>query len=315
MFSLKIIVSVLILFVLVSFVPQGFAQISLGAPAIQMDVSITIEEDGKVHVVHKIASNTRIQQLDLIKGTVSNLRVIDEQDADVQFAKIGVEDISSVTIFPTKEIVSVKYDLADVLELKDGVWTWNFFYPESTMFLFPKSVDLIFVNDRPVNLGYNDAKGIRCHGCQMILEYIINEPVITQEVKWQDRAFNVEIRTLAEITSFNFDQPTKTISFDVKNDHQFVTLLIPLELLWNPYQVYLDQEPYGVFADEEKVFKHEYAVDKTHVQLNIRPETAGTIRIIGTSVVPEFPLFVPLVLGMSMVMVLVFRKSFAARTT
>lgn len=315
MFSLKIIVSVLILFALVSLVPQGFAQISLGAPAIQMDVSITIEEDGKVHVVHKIASNTKAQQLDLINGTVSNLRVIDEQDADVQFAKIGVEDISSVTIFPTKEIVSVKYDLADVLELKDGVWTWNFFYPESTMFLFPKSVDLIFVNDRPVNLGYNDAKGIRCHGCQMILEYIINEPVITQEVKWQDRAFNVEIRTLAEITSFNFDQPTKTISFDVKNDHQFVTLLIPLELLWNPYQVYLDQEPYGVFADEEKVLKHEYAVDKTHVQLNIRPETAGTIRIIGTSVVPEFPLFVPLVLGMSMVMVLVFRKSFAAGTT
>lgn len=315
MFSLKIIVSVLILFALVSLVPQGFAQISLGAPAIQMDVSITIEEDGKVHVVHRIASNTKAQQLDLINGTVSNLRVIDEQDADVQFAKIGVEDISSVTIFPTKEIVSVKYDLADVLELKDGVWTWNFFYPESTMFLFPKSVDLIFVNDRPVNLGYNDAKGIRCHGCQMILEYIINKPVITQEVKWQDRVFNVEIITLAEITSFNFDQPKKTISFDVKNDHQFVTLLIPLELLWNPYQVYLDQEPYGVFADEEKVFKHEYAVDKTHVQLNIRPETAGTIRIIGTSVVPEFPLFVPLVLGMSMVMVLVFRKSLAARTT
>jgi len=315
MFSLKIIVSVLILFVLVSFVPQGFAQISLGAPANQVDVSITIEEDGKVHVVHKIASNTKAQQLDLIKGTVSNLRVIDEQDADVEFAKVGVEDISGVTIFPTKKSVIVEYNLADVLELKDGVWTWNFLYTQSTMFLFPENVDLIFVNDRPVNLGYNDAKGIRCHGCQMILEYVINEPVITQEVKWQDRAFNVEIRTLAEITSFNFDQPTKTISFDVKNDHQFVTLLIPLELLWNPYQVYLDQEPYGVFADEEKVFKHEYAVDETHVQLNIRPETAGTIRIIGTSVVPEFPLFVPLVLGMSMVMVLVFRKSFAAGTT
>ena len=315
MFSLKIIVAILILFVLVSSVPQGFAQISLGVPAIQMDVSITIQEDGKVHVVHKIASNTKAQQLELINGTVSNLRVTDEQDVDVEFAKVGVEDISSVTIFPTKERVIVEYDLADVLELKDGVWTWNFLYLESTMFLFPESADLIFVNDRPVNLGYNDAKGIRCHGCQMILEYIINEPVITQEVKWQDRAFDVEIRTLAEITSFNFDQPTKTISFDVKNDHQFVTLFIPLELLWNPYQVYLDQEPYGVFADKEKVLRHENAVDESHVQLNIRPETAGTVRIIGTSVVPEFPLFVPLVLGMSMIMVLVFRKSLAARTT
>ena len=79
--------------------------------------------------------------------------------------------------------------------------------------------------------------------------------------------------------------------------------------------MYLDQEPYGVFTDEEKVLRHEYAVDESHVQLNIRPETAGTVRIIGTSVVPEFPLFVPLVLGMSMIMVLVFRKSLAARTT
>ena len=315
MFSLKIIVAILILFVLVSSVPQGFAQISLGVPAIQMDVSITIQEDGKVHVVHKIASNTKAQQLELINGTVSNLRVTDEQDVDVEFAKVGVEDISSVTIFPTKERVIVEYDLADVLELKDGVWTWNFFYPGSTIFLFPKSADLVFANDRPVNLGYNDAKGIRCHGCQMILEYIINEPVIMQEVKWQDKAFNVEIRTLANITSFNFDQQNKTISFNVENDHQFVTLFIPLELLWNPYQVYLDQEPYGVFADKEKVLKHEYAIDETHIQLNIRPETAGTIRIIGTSVVPEFPLFVPLVLGMSMIMVLVFRKSLAARTT
>lgn len=315
MFNLKIIVAVLILFVLVSFVPQSFAQISLGIPATQVDIRVTIEEDGKVHVVHKIASNTQAQQLDLINGTVSNLRVVDEQDADIEFAKVGVEDISSVTIFPTKKSVIVEYDLADVLELKDGVWTWNFLYLQSTMFLFPESVDLIFANDRPVNLGYNDAKGIRCHGCQMVLEYIINEPVIKQEVKWQDRAFNVEIRTLNEVTSFNFDQPTKTISFDVKNDHQFVTLLIPLELLWNPYQVYLDQEPYGVFADEEKVLRHEYAVDDTHVQLNIRPETAGTIRIIGTSVVPEFPLFVPLVLGMSMIMVLVFRKSLATRAT
>jgi hypothetical protein len=315
MLSLKIIVSVLILFVLVSFVPQGFAQISLGTPASQIDVRVTISEDGKVHVVHKIASNSQAQSLDLIEGTVSGLKVTDEEGNDKEFAKVGVEDISSITIFPTNERVTVEYELADALELKDGVWTWEFLYLQSTMFLFPESVDIIFTNDRPVNLGYSDARGILCHGCQMILEYIINEPVIKQEVKWQDRSFDVKIRTLADIISFNFDQPKKTISFDVKGDHQLITLLIPLELLWNPYQVYLDKEPYGVLVDEEKILEHEYVVDGTYVQLNIRPETTGTIRIIGTSVVPEFPLFVPLVLGMSMIMVLVFRKSLASRTT
>ena len=42
MFILKIIVSALILFALVSLVPQGFAQISLGVPAIQDDIRVTI---------------------------------------------------------------------------------------------------------------------------------------------------------------------------------------------------------------------------------------------------------------------------------
>jgi len=312
---LKITTVAVILLVLASFVSQGFAQISLGIPAVQDDVKVTIEEDGKVHVAHKIKSNTKAQQLNFIEGTISDLKVADEQGNNVEFAKVGFEELSSVTIFPTKRSVIVEYDLADVLALKDGIWTWNFFYPQSTTFLFPNSVDLIFVNNRPVNLEYDNAKGIRCHGCQMILEYIINEPVITQQVKWQDKDFKVEIMTLAEITSFSFDQPTKTISFDVNNDRQFVTLLIPLELLWNPYRVYLDEEPYGELIDEEKILKFEYAVNGTHVQLNMRPETAGTIRIVGTTVVPEFPLFVPLVLGMSMVMVLIFRKSFAARTT
>ena len=315
MSSLKIIVSVLVLFTLVSFLPQSFAQISLGVPATQEDVRVTITEDGKVHVVHKIASSTQAQSLDLIEGTVSDLKVTDEEGNDVEFAKVGVEDVSGVTIFPTRERVTVEYDLADVLELKNGVWTWNFLYLQSTMFFFPESVNVIFANDRPVNLEYNDAKGILCHGCQMILEYIIDEPVIKQQVKWEDMSFDVEIRTLAEIDSFNFNQPTKTISFDVKDDHQFITLLIPLDLLWNPYQVYLDKEPLGVLADEEKVLRHEYRVDDKYVQLNIRPETAGNVLIIGTSVVPEFPLFVPLVLGMSMVMVMAFRKSLASRAT
>jgi hypothetical protein len=303
------------LFVLIPFVQQGFAQISLGVPATQLDVRVTITEDGKVHVVHKIASNTKAQQLELISGAVSELTVTNEAGKEIEFAKVGVENVSSVTIFPTKDRVVVEYDLDDVLELKDGVWTWEFLYLQSTMFLFPESVDMIFANDRPVNLEYNDAKGIRCHGCQMILEYIIDEPVVKQQVKWEDRSFEVEIRTLAEISSFNFDQSTRTISFDVRDAHQFITLLIPLELLWNPYQVYLDKEPLGILADEEKILKHEYLVDDKHVQLNIRPETTGNIRIIGTSVVPEFPFFVPLVLGMSMIMVLVFKKSLATTTT
>lgn len=101
MSSLKIIVSVLVLFALVSFVPQSFAQISLGVPATQEDVRVTITEDGNVHVVHKIASSTQAQDLDLIEGTVSDLKVTDEEGNDVEFAKVGVVGVSSIVMFPT----------------------------------------------------------------------------------------------------------------------------------------------------------------------------------------------------------------------
>jgi hypothetical protein len=94
------------------------------------------------------------------------------------------------------------------------------------------------------------------------------------------------------------------MSFNVNGDKQLITLIIPLELLWNPYEVYLD---------DQKILKHEFFSNSTHVWLNIRPENSGTIRIIGTSVVPEFPLFVPFFIGISAVILLQLRNKLNLR--
>ncbi|MFQ5573318.1 MAG: hypothetical protein ACE5EJ_03605, partial [Nitrosopumilaceae archaeon] len=102
----------------------------------------------------------------------------------------------------------------------------------------------------------------------------------------------VSIRTLDEINSFNFDQPTRSLSFETTQEVRLITLIIPLELLWNPYEVYLD---------DEKILKHEFYQNDTHVWLNIKPKTAGTIDIIGISAIPEFSILLPLVLGIAMV--------------
>ncbi len=76
-------------------------------------------------------------------------------------------------------------------------------------------------------------------------------------------------------------------------------MIIPLELLWNPYQV---------IEVDEKLHKHEFQINQTHVGLNFRPVTGEGIQVIGTSVVPEFPLFAPLVIGVIMVIALGFRN-------
>jgi len=166
----------------------------------------------------------------------------------------------------------------------------------------PKEVDLIFVSGTPVFLG--EKNGIACHGCQMVLEYPINELKNINQVNWEDKEFLVETRTSSEIESFDFSQSEKKISFKVNGNNQFVTIIIPLELLW---------EPYLVFLDDDEILKREIMNNGTHVWLNMRPETSGEITIIGTTVIPEFSIIAPLAIGFLMILVVPQMKKFNLR--
>ena len=267
----------------------------MGAPAKQKSIEVAIDENGKTKVIHEIRQSNNPSELKTIPGQVLNLNVTDIEGNPVEFGETGPPH--GIIIFPTRENVLVEYNLEDALYQEGEVWKWKFLYLHSTKFYFPEEVDLVFVGGDPVHL--RGSKGITCHGCQMGLEYILNEPTSQQKILWEDKEFNVLLRTLAETSSFNFDQPRRSISLEVEDPNQFVTFVIPLELLWNPYEVYLNNEP---------ILKHEFAKNDTHIWLNVRPETTGNLQIIGTSVVPEFPIFIPLVLALTVVIALQFRN-------
>jgi len=275
---------------MISIIPIANAQISIGEKATQKSVEVVINSVGDVHVRHVVASSNIPKQIELVPGTVSNLSVTNEQGEEKQFSVIG--DNNGVLILPSKGNAIVEYDLDQVLSQIDTVWTWDFRYLETTSFILPEEASLIFVNDNPVYL--DEKKGIACHGCQMILEYAINEPQIFKNVKWEDKEFVVEIRSHSNIDEFIFDQPTKSITFHVE-ENRFVTTIIPLELLW---------EPYSVFLDDEKIDLKAYMNNGTHVLLNMRPETSGEITIIGTTAIPEFPIIAPLAIGFLMILVI-----------
>lgn len=281
----------LVILCMIAIIPVADAQISIGEKASQKSVQVTISSDGEVHVKHVVRSSNLPQDLELIYGTISNISVTNEQGEEELFSTN--EDDSMVLIQPSNEESIVEYDLDQALSQKDTVWTWDFTYGETTSFILPEEVDLIFVNDNIVYL--DKTKGILCHGCNMILEYSINEPKIFKNVKWEDKEFVVEIRSHSNIDEFIFDQPTKSITFDVFEENRFVTTIIPLELLW---------EPYSVFLDNEKIDFYEYINNGTHVWLNMKPETAGEIVIMGTTVIPEFPIIAPLAIGFLMILVI-----------
>ena len=286
----------LVILSLIVVIPIADAQISIGQKANQKSVEVIINSEGEVHVKHIVHKSSLPTDLELIYGTVSNVSVTNEEGDELLFS---MNDDRTLLVQPSNEESIVEYDLEHALIQTNGVWTWSFRYLETTSFYFPDEVKLIFSNERPVYL--DEKKGISCHGCQMVLEYSINEPKILENVTWEDKEFEVEILTHSNIDNFVFDQPTRSISFDVSNENQFVTTIIPLELLWNPYVVFLD---------DEKIFFHEYNNDGTHVWLSLKPETSGIISIIGTTVIPEFPIIAPLAIGFLMILVLPFTRKF-----
>ena len=280
-----------------------YAQISVG-DAPQKNIDVFIEDDGKIHVIHHIGDDDSPRSLTLIEGTASNIKVSDEEGNEVQSAITGGFGNTLVTIFPTRDDTFVSYDLEDVMFKKHNTtWTWHFLYSRTTTFHMPDSVDLVFVNDRPIYL--KDGENINCHGCDMVLEFIPDEKKITQQISWEDKEFDVEIWASTDITELSLDQPAKNISYVFDDSERWVTLIIPLELLWNPYQAWLD---------DEKIFTHEFGVDEKHRGISLKLKEAGTVSIIGTSVVPEFSAIIPIMLVMiSAVLLLQFRSRIILR--
>lgn len=292
----KIITSFLILLVLLV-VPQVNAQTESISEVNQKSVQVTIDNEGNVVVIHQIRDSHKAGELKFIDGTVSNLEFIDKLG---RHETVNItEGAKSIVILADQGELFVKYDLNDELILKDNIWTLDFRYLETTTFVVPEEVGLLFVNERPVLLEGKNA--FTCHGCQMLLEYSINEPKNFEYVNWENKEFIVEMITFADIEDFEFDQPTKQISFKVNDSNQFVTTIIPLELLWGPY---------AVFLDDEKTKFHEYINNGTHVWINMKPEITGQVTIIGTTVVPEFPIIAPLAIGFLMIIMVPFVRKF-----
>jgi len=253
-------------------IPTVYAQLSIGQTAEQKLVEVVINSSNEIHVKHVIVSSSMPQQLALIDGDITNLKVLDEGGNEKQFGNTG--DNNTIMILPSQKNTIVEYDLGNVIFLKNNMRMWDFRYLETTSFIIPKEIDMIFANNRPVYL--DKIHGITCHGCQMILEYSMNMPKMFENVKLDNKEFVIEVRTFAEINKFNFDQLTKSINFEVNGEKQFITTIIPQELLSGPYNVFL--------GDNKTAFS-EYINNGTHVWLTMRPDNSGDVSIISNSTI------------------------------
>ena len=68
--------------------------------------------------------------------------------------------------------------------------------------------------------------------------------------------------------------------------------------------------PYVVLLDENQIRFSKFVTEENLVLLNIKPEMPGQITIIGTTVIPEFSMFIPLIMGFMIILMVPLMKKF-----
>jgi len=295
----KIIITSLMIFALIA-IPVANAQ--FGAPAYQKSTHLIIDEADEIQAKHVIGFSDSPVSVNLFEGVIiESITVTNEDGKELEFAISGMGDYGAITIFSATENTIIKYNLKNMFRQSDNLLTLNVGYPKTFGILFSEKTELIFLNNSIIQLG--DKKGISVNGGGYVnVEYYSEIPKIIQKVQWKEDKFDVEIISNSKIDRFNFDQESKSISFQVNEKNKFVTISMEEELLGGPYVILLN---------DEKIMYTKSSSKENHVSLSMKPESPGEIIIIGTTVIPEFSMFIPLIMGFLVILTVPFMKKFS----
>ena len=279
-------------FSLILVIPMSHAQLTIGGNAEQKLIEMKLDIDGTVSVKHVVSSSNMPVTVQLFSGTISNLVIINEKGEDMfeNGANAGIaydpQGNQSIVIFPSKQNSIIEYNLESIIP-EDNLLTIQTSYAETYSVIFSDEIEMIFLNNNIIFL--ENKKGVSLnYGGSAIIQYYSNTPKIIKEVQWEENKFDVEIITDSKIDKFNFEQTSKSISFQVNEENKNVTIIMSEELLGGPYLILLN---------DEKIKFNKTMKDENNVVLNIKPEVSGEIVIIGTTVIPEFSMFIPLIMG------------------
>ena len=292
------IISIFAIFTLILVIPTANAQLTIGSEVKQELIEVKINDKGEIDVKHIVKASNMPGTLHTFSGTISNLAVTNEigEEKEAGITNDGLGN-QSIFILPSKQNSIIKYNLENII-LKDSLLTTQISYPEKFSVLFDDQTELIFINDTPILL--ENKKGISISGGgETKIQFYSNIPKIIKEVKWEENEFEVEIITNSKIEKFNFNQAEKSISFDVKDKNKFVTINISEELIGGPYVTLLN---------DEKIYHTKFISAENNILLNMKPETTGEITIIGTTVIPEFSMFIPLIMGFLIILTVPYMK-------
>jgi len=297
---MKKIFGIIIITIIISIIPITNAQFSIGLEAEQKLIELTVDKSEIIKVKHVVSASKMPVTVNLFNGVIIESIEIKNENGEKREISLTNDGKGTqvITIFPTESNSVIKYDLADKSSLYNNLWTLRTGYTETYSILFPENIKYIFLNNNIIPL--ENQEGISVNGGgNVIVQYYSELPKTIQKVEWEENQFDVEIITNTQINKFNFEQISKSISFKINEKDEFVTLSIPQELLGGPYVVLLD---------DEKIRYSKNLENENNILLTIKPDSVGNIEIIGTTVIPEFSMFIPLIMGFLIILTVPFVK-------
>lgn len=265
-------------FILALLVIIPFALSPSHAEFLQGSITITLSTDGMAKVVEKMDTRTTVSSIivPLISDKISNLIVTDEKNNALTISQNG-NQVKIDTLGASR--VTLTYS-ADILKKTTGIWDLNYNSTiPSTVILPPASV-IVSAKEIPNDIQNNV---VSMPTGQVSLSYTVRDSTANQFIAtWNKSNYVTLIITSSKIEKFGFDQSSKSLSFTVDSTAP-VLVVIPNSLLGDPYGIQLNNNPME--------FKQSYQ-NSTHSWLRIEPSSSGSIKIIGTTVVPEFPVVI-----------------------
>ena len=300
--KVKIFIAIIVLG-LITVIPTVYGQLTLGSEAKQESIEVKINIDGEISVKHIVSSSNMPTSLPLFVGEISNLNITNELGEEIDSGIVNdVKGNLSVMVFPSNQLTIIEYDLENAT-LHGNLFSTDISYPKKFSVLFDESTDIIFFNNNVIML--ENKKGISINGGgNAKIEFYENESKIIHEAIWEENKFDVEIISDSKIEKFDFNQPEKNISFQVNDENKFVTIMMSEELLGGPYVILLD---------ENQIRFSKFVTEENLILLNIKPEMPGQITIIGTTVIPEFSMFIPLIMGFMIILMVPMMRKFTLR--
>jgi hypothetical protein len=265
---------IVLVLALVTVIPTASAQLSLGVEANQKLIEVELNKSEIVNVKQVIAASNIPVSVSLFDGVIAESIIVTNENGDEkEFALANdAKGNTSITIFPSKLDIIIKYDLEDVSTLYENLWTVRMEYSETFSILFSEEIDLFFLNNNIIQL--ENKKGISVNnGGNALIQYYDKIPKIIEEVSLEEDKFNIEIITNSKIDKFNFDQASKSISFQLNEKNKFVTVTMEKELLGSPYVVLLN---------DESVMYTKSISKENYVSLSMKPQAVGEIIITGS---------------------------------